>query len=282
MQVAGYAHATGSFSVRHLESMQWSVSRLLPADAQPCRHAAGSVENSRTTLEFAKNAKKLTMRPQLNEVRDEQAIIRKMAAEIQELRKKLVGWPVRRPGHLMDYVSFQGRPPARLAANGECRHVAHMPNVAGTACHACCMRQGLAAARRSAVPYVCLRGASTGPSAGPAVRPSCWQRRTPSCAPRRSRYGVTSLDLPATGGYRRPQRCVGGRAGNRNMETCFAPRPAPLLGRTSEGDKPTLKAVWMLVVWACRCSRRCSTGPPCRGASSSWRASSFAADRAAR
>ncbi len=77
------------------------------ADPQPFRRAAGSVENSRTTLEFAKNAKKLTMRPQLNEVRDEQAIIRTMAAEIQELRKKLVSWAVRRPGHLVSQCQLR-------------------------------------------------------------------------------------------------------------------------------------------------------------------------------
>ncbi|KAG2490984.1 hypothetical protein HYH03_010657 [Edaphochlamys debaryana] len=51
--------------------------------------ALGSVENSRAALHFANHAKAVTMRPVLNEVRDEQALIRKMEVEIAELRKKL-------------------------------------------------------------------------------------------------------------------------------------------------------------------------------------------------
>ncbi|GLC48508.1 hypothetical protein PLESTB_000105700 [Pleodorina starrii] len=51
--------------------------------------ASGSVENSRAALHFANHAKAVTMRPVMNEVRGEQAIIHKMEAEILELRRKL-------------------------------------------------------------------------------------------------------------------------------------------------------------------------------------------------
>ncbi|GFR48937.1 hypothetical protein Agub_g10944 [Astrephomene gubernaculifera] len=51
--------------------------------------AAGSVDNSRAALHFANHAKAVTMRPVLNEVRNEQAIIHKMEVEIMELRRKL-------------------------------------------------------------------------------------------------------------------------------------------------------------------------------------------------
>ncbi|EFJ47441.1 CENPE type kinesin-like protein [Volvox carteri f. nagariensis] len=53
--------------------------------------AAGSVENSRAALHFANHAKAVTMRPVMNEVRNEQALIHKMEAEIVELRRRLVG-----------------------------------------------------------------------------------------------------------------------------------------------------------------------------------------------
>ena len=60
--------------------------------APRCPALAGSVDNTRAALHFANCAKKVTMRPQLNEVHDEQAIIRQMEVEIEELRRKLVGW----------------------------------------------------------------------------------------------------------------------------------------------------------------------------------------------
>ncbi len=48
------------------------------------------MENSRAALHFANHAKAVTMRPVVNEVRSEQAIIHKMEAEIMDLRRKLV------------------------------------------------------------------------------------------------------------------------------------------------------------------------------------------------
>ncbi|GIL83344.1 hypothetical protein Vretifemale_12169 [Volvox reticuliferus] len=51
--------------------------------------ASGSVDNSRAALHFANHAKAVTMRPVMNEVRSEQALIHKMEAEIMELRRKL-------------------------------------------------------------------------------------------------------------------------------------------------------------------------------------------------
>ncbi|KAG2433246.1 hypothetical protein HXX76_008315 [Chlamydomonas incerta] len=51
--------------------------------------ASGSVDNSRAALHFANHAKNVTMRPVVNEVRDEQALIHKMEVEIAELRRKL-------------------------------------------------------------------------------------------------------------------------------------------------------------------------------------------------
>lgn len=50
----------------------------------------GSLDNTRAALHFARTARSIVMRPKVNEVNDEKAIIKAMMAEIHELRKQLV------------------------------------------------------------------------------------------------------------------------------------------------------------------------------------------------
>ncbi len=49
-----------------------------------------SVENTRAALYFANAAKNVVMRPHVNEVADDKAVIRRMQAEIESLKRMLV------------------------------------------------------------------------------------------------------------------------------------------------------------------------------------------------
>jgi centromeric protein E len=51
---------------------------------------AGSVDNTRAALHFATAAGRVVMRPQLNKVASNKAVIKAMAAEIMQLKSRLV------------------------------------------------------------------------------------------------------------------------------------------------------------------------------------------------
>ncbi len=52
--------------------------------------SAGSLDNTRDALFFANAAKKVVMRPQVNQVLDDKTLIKRMQAEIDGLKKQLV------------------------------------------------------------------------------------------------------------------------------------------------------------------------------------------------
>lgn len=51
---------------------------------------AGSVDNTRAALHFATAAGRVVMRPQLNKLASNKAVIKAMAAEISQLKSRLV------------------------------------------------------------------------------------------------------------------------------------------------------------------------------------------------
>lgn len=55
---------------------------------------SGSADSTRAALHFANAAKRVVMRPKLNEVTNEKAVIRTMLAEIALLKDKLVSTTV--------------------------------------------------------------------------------------------------------------------------------------------------------------------------------------------
>ena len=59
--------------------------------------AAGAVETSKSALHFATTAKRVQMKPVVNEVKNDKTVIARMQLEIQELREQLV----RRAGRLL-------------------------------------------------------------------------------------------------------------------------------------------------------------------------------------
>lgn len=73
----------------------------------PCFPAPGSVDNTRAALHFANAAKKVTVRPKVNEVSDEKALIQRMGAEILALKKQLAGREVSHQGCAMQVCSKQ-------------------------------------------------------------------------------------------------------------------------------------------------------------------------------
>jgi hypothetical protein len=64
----------------------------------------GSADNTKAALHFANAAKRVTMRPQLNQVADSRTLLRSMAAEIDALKKQLV----RGRGGLEEGVELRG------------------------------------------------------------------------------------------------------------------------------------------------------------------------------
>lgn len=54
--------------------------------------AASSVDNTKAALHFATAAGRVVMKPQANQVTSNKAIIKAMAAEIQQLKLQLVSW----------------------------------------------------------------------------------------------------------------------------------------------------------------------------------------------
>jgi hypothetical protein len=59
-------------------------------DKQSCLLFAGSVDNTRAALHFATAAGRVVMRPQLNKVASNRAVIKAVAAEIMQLKSRLV------------------------------------------------------------------------------------------------------------------------------------------------------------------------------------------------
>jgi hypothetical protein len=59
--------------------------------------AAGAVETSKTALHFATTAKRVQMKPVVNEVKNDKTVIARMQLEIHELRAQLVS-PASSPG----------------------------------------------------------------------------------------------------------------------------------------------------------------------------------------
>lgn len=76
-----------------IDCVPHTVDHIIIHYLRPCLRppVAGSLENTRAALHFANTAKKVVMRPQVNEVVDDKTIIRRMQLEIEGLKQQLVG-----------------------------------------------------------------------------------------------------------------------------------------------------------------------------------------------
>lgn len=84
---------------RHIPYRDSKLTRLLQSSLSGNAHmaiittispAAGSVDNTKAALHFATAAGRVIMKPQVNQVASNKALIKAMAAEIQQLKAQLV------------------------------------------------------------------------------------------------------------------------------------------------------------------------------------------------